>query len=73
MDNVKWTLTELGNENELLLHGKRMTLRETESKEKEECMSLHCSDHSYCCIPVRTKCAIMKLRENEASHAYHGK
>ena len=44
MDKVKWTLTEQGNENESLLPGKQMTVRETESKEKEECMSLHCSN-----------------------------
>ena len=43
MDNEKWTLTEQGNENKSLLCGKRMTVQETESKEKEG-MSLHCSD-----------------------------
>ena len=43
MDNEKWTLTEQGNENKSLLHGKQMTVQETESKEKES-MSLHCSN-----------------------------
>ena len=60
MDNVKWTLTERGNENESLLPGKQMTVRETESKEKDEFMSLHCSDHVLVLHP--SSC---EMRQNE--------
>ena len=59
MDNAKWTLTELGNENNSLLHGKQMTVRENESKEKE-CMSLHCSDHFLLLHP-----SVHEMRHNE--------
>ena len=59
MDNAKWTLTELGNENNSLLHGKQMTVRETESNEKE-CMSLHCSNHFLVLYP-----SVHKMCRNE--------
>ena len=59
MDNAKWTLTELGNENDNLLHGKQMTVRENESKEKE-CMSLHCSN---CFLLLHPSAC--KMRHNE--------
>ena len=72
MDNVKCTCTEQGNKNKSLLHGKRMTVRDSESNKRKK-RACHCiaAIVTWCCIPDRAKCAVMKFCENTVKQVVH--
>ena len=72
MDNVKCTRTKRGYKNKALLHGKRMTVRDSESSErKKRACDCIAAIVTWCCILDRAKCAVMKLRENTVKQVVH--